>query len=148
MPSLTGKRILVTGGSRGLGAEISKQLASRGAVIAVNYASSKDRAEQTVAGLNGTGHAIVHGDAFSHAGIDSIFKDAKAALGGIDAVVSNHGWTKFGAFNDLSGWGCSRLTQTHSPTTTGCRRTRPTSSATCGSCRPHRTSSRRTRGGL
>lgn len=103
MPSLAGKRILVTGGSRGLGAEISKQLAGRGAIVAINYSAAKDRAEETLKGLEGKGHAIIQGDAFSHAGIDGIVKSTREALGGIDGIVSNHGWTKFGAFNDLSG---------------------------------------------
>lgn len=103
MPSISKKRVLVTGGSRGLGAEVCKQLAAKGAIVAVNYSASKDRAEATLKDLEGEGHAIIQGDAFTREGIESIVKQTRDALGGIDAIVSNHGWTKFAEFNDLSG---------------------------------------------
>ena len=40
-PSLAGKRVLVTGGSRGIGAAIVRRLASQGATVAVNYRSDR-----------------------------------------------------------------------------------------------------------
>ena len=43
--TLSGKRALVTGGSRGVGAATVEMLAERGASVAVNYARSKDRAD-------------------------------------------------------------------------------------------------------
>jgi len=45
---------------------------------------------------------LAKGDAFSRAGVKEIVEQAKKGLGGIDIVISNAGWTKFGAFNDLS----------------------------------------------
>lgn len=45
---------------------------------------------------------LAQGDAFGRAGIKEIVEEAKKGLGGIDIVVSNAGWTKFAAFNDLS----------------------------------------------
>src|SRR5918998_1267965 len=43
---LSGKAALVTGGSRGLGAEMCRQLAAAGAAVAVHYATAKDKAEK------------------------------------------------------------------------------------------------------
>ncbi|EJT51955.1 short chain dehydrogenase/reductase [Trichosporon asahii var. asahii CBS 2479] len=101
MIDLKGKRALVTGGSRGLGAEISKQLADRGCKVAVNYAASKDRAEETVKSLKGDGHVLVQGDVFSRAGVEAVAKEAKEKLGGVDIVISNAGWTKIAPWSDI-----------------------------------------------
>lgn len=84
------------------GAEIVKQAAERGATIAINYASSKDRAEELCKSLPGSGHVVVQGDAFTHEGCDGIVAEATKALGGLDAVVSNQGATKFASWADLS----------------------------------------------
>ncbi|BEI80371.1 hypothetical protein CcaverHIS002_0109000 [Cutaneotrichosporon cavernicola] len=101
MPSLKGKRVLVVAGSRGLGAEIVKQAAERGAIVAINYAASKDRAEELCKSLQGSGHFVIQGDAFTHDGCDSIVAEAIKGLGGLDAVVSNQGATKFASWADL-----------------------------------------------
>jgi NAD(P)-dependent dehydrogenase (short-subunit alcohol dehydrogenase family) len=45
---LNGRRVLVTGGSRGLGALICEKFALEGACIMVNYVSNKDKAEEVV----------------------------------------------------------------------------------------------------
>ncbi|RSH77411.1 uncharacterized protein EHS24_003377 [Apiotrichum porosum] len=99
--SLQGKRALVTGGSRGLGAAICKVLAERGARVAVNYSASPDRAEETRASLAGQGHVIIQGDVFTHEGVDALVAGTIKALGGIDFIVSNAGWTKFGPYSDI-----------------------------------------------
>lgn len=95
------------------GAAVSKILADRGAKVAINYSSNKDRAEQTRDGLAGSGHVIIPGDAFSHDGVNKIAADSITALGGLDIVVSNVGWTQFANFNDIGEcrcpWGLDRL---------------------------------------
>lgn len=83
------------------GAAVSKILADRGVKVAINYSSNKDRAEQTRAGLAGSGHVLVPGDAFSHDGVNKIAAEAIKGLGGLDIVVSNVGWTQFANFNDI-----------------------------------------------
>src|SRR6185437_7255512 len=52
---LTGKVALVTGGSRGIGAAIAKELADQGANVAVSYAASADKAEAVVKELKSKG---------------------------------------------------------------------------------------------
>lgn len=157
MVNLQGKRALITGGTRGVGALVATLLAQRGVRLALNYASNKERAEGTLKGLAGEGHAVVQGDAFTREGIATIVKGAKEALGGIDIVVSNAGWTAFSPnFNDISAStpqalfshvpDCSHQTLFRTPT--GCSATTPTSCRTCGSCRPCRTSSRPTTAAL
>jgi NAD(P)-dependent dehydrogenase (short-subunit alcohol dehydrogenase family) len=56
--SLAGKRVLVTGGSRGIGAAIVRRLASQGAIVAVNYRSDKAGADTLVGELRDNGCRI------------------------------------------------------------------------------------------
>jgi 3-oxoacyl-[acyl-carrier protein] reductase len=55
MSRLSGKTAVVTGASKGIGAGIAKGLAAEGAVVVVNYASSKDGADRVVADIKAEG---------------------------------------------------------------------------------------------
>jgi 3-oxoacyl-[acyl-carrier protein] reductase len=55
MKKLDGKIAVVTGASKGIGAEIAKHLAAEGAAVVVNYASSKAGADRVVDEITGTG---------------------------------------------------------------------------------------------
>jgi 3-oxoacyl-[acyl-carrier protein] reductase len=56
---LTGKRALVTGASRGIGAAIAKALTAEGADVAITYEKSADRAAEVVAAIKAKGRKAV-----------------------------------------------------------------------------------------
>lgn len=85
------RRILVTGGSRGIGAAISHRFAELGDRVAVNYASRREAAEVLVAALPGTGHLAVQGDLRDAGQVQAMVEAAAAGLGGLDVLVNNAG---------------------------------------------------------
>ncbi len=97
MSELTGKVAIVTGASKGIGAEIAKSLGAAGAAVVVNYASSKEGADRVVAEITGKGgKAIaVQGDVSKAADVQRLFKEAKKAFGSLDVLVNNAGVYKF-----------------------------------------------------
>lgn len=58
----TGRRVLVTGASRGLGRAVSRAFAANGDRVAVHYGTRESDARDTLESLAGTGHALVGGD--------------------------------------------------------------------------------------
>jgi 3-oxoacyl-[acyl-carrier protein] reductase len=97
MSKLKGKVALVTGASKGIGAGIAKALASEGASVVVNYASSKEGAERVVGEIEkGGGKAIaVQGDVAKSADVKRIFAETKQAFGRFDILVNNAGVYQF-----------------------------------------------------
>ena len=104
MKKLTNKVAVVTGASKGIGAEIARGLAAEGAAVIVNYASSKDGAEKVVADIVSKGGKAlaVQGDVSQPADVDRIFTEAQKAFGGVDVLVNNAGVYQFGAIDDLT----------------------------------------------
>jgi 3-oxoacyl-[acyl-carrier protein] reductase len=90
---LEGRRAIVTGASRNLGAETAIALARHGARVAINYRGSATEAEAVMAALEayGTGHVAVAGDVSSSAEVTSMMESAVGELGGLDIVVNNAG---------------------------------------------------------
>lgn len=85
--------LLVTGGSRGIGAAVCIAAARHGWAVAVNYASSKDAAEAVVASIREAGgEAIaIAGDVGKPEDIKSIFAHVDAHFGRMDGLVNNAG---------------------------------------------------------
>ena len=104
MGKLTGKVAVVTGASKGIGAGIAKELASRGASVVVNYASSKEGADRVVAEITDAGgKAIAIGASITKAAeIDVLFAETKKAFGKIDILVNNAGVYAFAPLEQVT----------------------------------------------
>jgi 3-oxoacyl-[acyl-carrier protein] reductase len=94
---LQGKVAVVTGASKGLGAEISRQLAAEGAAVVVNYSSSLGGADKVVADIAATdGRAIaLQADVSKPDEVKRLFAEAKKAFGRLDVLVNNAGIYNF-----------------------------------------------------
>jgi 3-oxoacyl-[acyl-carrier protein] reductase len=90
---LSGRRALVTGGSRGIGAATARLLARAGADVVVGYRSRHDDAERVVTELRAHGvTAAAHAaDLTTRAGAESLVEATLRALGGLDLFVGNAG---------------------------------------------------------
>jgi NAD(P)-dependent dehydrogenase (short-subunit alcohol dehydrogenase family) len=87
--------IIVTGGSRGIGAAISRRLAADGYAIAVNYAADATAAEATAAGIEKSGGRAqaFKADVADPAALHGLFDKATQALGPLAGLVNNAGST-------------------------------------------------------
>ncbi|EKV08373.1 Short chain dehydrogenase, putative [Penicillium digitatum] len=102
--SLSGRNVLITGGSRGLGALSAEKFASQGSNIAINYLSSKEIAERLASEIAikyGVKAVAIQGDAGVKDDCINAVKTTVEKLGGLDVIISNAGWTKMTDFGDL-----------------------------------------------
>lgn len=88
---LTGRRALVTGSSRGIGAAIATTLANAGADVAIHCTRDGDAPRRVAAQVSGSGvrTAIVTGDLGATGAAESVFRQAVDGLGAIDILVLN-----------------------------------------------------------
>src|SRR5699024_6322028 len=93
---LAGKNALVTGASRGIGKAIAIELASKGANVAVNYAGSKDKAQEVVHQLKemGVNAFKVQADVADEDSVQTMIKQVIETFGNLDILVNNAGITK------------------------------------------------------
>jgi 3-oxoacyl-[acyl-carrier protein] reductase len=90
---LAGRTALITGGSRGIGAAISRRLAEAGAAIAINYRERAEPAESLADELRKQGATVitVPADVSQTDDVRKMVEVVKSELGGIDVLVNNAG---------------------------------------------------------
>lgn len=93
MTRLSGKKALITGGSRGIGRATALRFAAEGADIALTYSASADQAKEVVAAIEKLGRKAVaiQADAKHPKKLEGVVKQAADALGGLDIVMNNAG---------------------------------------------------------
>lgn len=91
MTILKGKRALVTGGSRGIGAAIAQALAENGADVAITYQNSAQRAESVVASIDKLGRRglAIQADNADPLAIQRAVSETVETLGGLDILVNS-----------------------------------------------------------
>ena len=97
MGKLANQVAVVTGASKGIGAEIAKALAAEGAAVVVNYSSSREGADRVVKEIIASGgKAIaVQGDVSKQADITRLFSETKKVYGKLNILVNNAGIYEF-----------------------------------------------------
>lgn len=93
------RRVLITGGSRGIGRACVEQFCRQGDDVTFIYCSSEDRARQLCAN---TGAACIRADVADGGAISTAVAQAAERMGGIDVLVNNAGIAEFGLFTDLT----------------------------------------------
>jgi 3-oxoacyl-[acyl-carrier protein] reductase len=104
MENLLGKKALVTGGSRGIGAAIARKLAEQGADVAITFENSIQAAQQIVREIEAMGR---HGlsIAANSADVNEVQRSIAttvARLGGLDILVNNAGIGHVGSLETVS----------------------------------------------
>lgn len=87
------KVLLVTGGSRGIGAAVCRMAASEGYDVAVNYVGNEAAARAVLADVEKAGRKgiVVQGDMAKDADIARVFDEVESRLGGLTHLVNNAG---------------------------------------------------------
>jgi NAD(P)-dependent dehydrogenase (short-subunit alcohol dehydrogenase family) len=85
--------LLVTGGSRGLGADIARRAAERGWDVAINFAGAREHADRVISDIAGLGRRClaIKADVSDPAQVDSLFNSVERELGPVYALVNSAG---------------------------------------------------------
>src|SRR5678816_878114 len=102
---LQGKVAVVTGASKGIGAEIARRLAADGAAVVVNFSSSKEGADKVVADITKAGGraVAVQANVAKPEDVKRLFAETDKAFGGrIDVLVNNAGVYDFAPLAEIT----------------------------------------------
>ena len=101
---LADKVAIVTGASKGIGAEIARQLAAEGAAVVVNYSSAKEGADRVVDSIaKRGGKAIaVQANVARKSDVERLFATAQQAFGRLDILVNNAGVYEFSPLEEVT----------------------------------------------
>jgi 3-oxoacyl-[acyl-carrier protein] reductase len=90
----TGKIVVITGASRGIGKGIAKGFAEHGAKVAITFQSNEAAAQATLAELKGSGHKMYKFDVSNPSSVEEVFPKIHSEMGGMHVLVNNAGITK------------------------------------------------------
>jgi 3-oxoacyl-[acyl-carrier protein] reductase len=88
---MSGRAVLITGASRGIGRAIAREFATAGDRVAIHHRDSTELAEDLLASLPGVGHVVVQADIADPEAVRAMVDNAARALGGLDVLVNNAG---------------------------------------------------------
>jgi 3-oxoacyl-[acyl-carrier protein] reductase len=101
---LSGKVAVVTGASKGIGAEIAKALAKEGAAVVVNYSTSEEAAQRVVQEIDRLGGqaVAVRANLSRPEEIEGLFSETVKAFGQVDVLVNNAGIYEFAPLEEVT----------------------------------------------
>jgi NAD(P)-dependent dehydrogenase (short-subunit alcohol dehydrogenase family) len=91
MIDLEGKTVLVTGGSRGIGAAIARAVGGAGATVLLHYGRSEAAARAVAEAIGGGRCQLLRADLAEPGSADALWKDARERAGRIDVLINNAG---------------------------------------------------------
>ena len=101
MLDYSGKTVLISGASRGIGRATAQMFAARGALVAVHYHRNRGAAEETMASLDGGPHMIVQGDVGDATQVQAVVQEVLETFGALDVLVNNAGVYEAHALNNV-----------------------------------------------
>lgn len=91
MEDFNGKKVLITGGSRGIGKATAQAFAARGASIAINFRSDSQAASETIESLEGEGHFAIKADISRANAVEKLTEAVIGEFETIDILINNAG---------------------------------------------------------
>lgn len=101
---MSGRNVLITGASRGIGAATAELFAKNGDNVFINYHRSQQQAEALCSRLTLSGYSVqtVQADVSSSAEVSAMFEKIAAICSGIDVLINNAGIAQTKLFTDIS----------------------------------------------
>jgi 3-oxoacyl-[acyl-carrier protein] reductase len=87
----SGKHVLVTGGSRGIGRAVATAFASRGARVAISYLSNAEAARRSIEAMPGGPHVMIQADVADPLAVRRLVDNVIHEFGALDILVNNAG---------------------------------------------------------